>query len=70
MADIDQERRARGVRLPPLRAGHAEFARAGRAGGARVVLFTDPWLSPLADIAVPLLQQYVYVYVWCLVKIT
>jgi DNA-binding MurR/RpiR family transcriptional regulator len=28
-----------------------EFARAAHASGARIVLFTDPWLSPLADIA-------------------
>jgi len=28
-----------------------EFARAVRDAGARVVLFTDPWLSPVADIA-------------------
>lgn len=32
-----------------------EFTRAARAAGARVVLFTDPWLSPLADIADALL---------------
>lgn len=36
-----------------------EFARAGRAAGARVVLFTDPWLSPLADIADALLAAEV-----------
>jgi DNA-binding MurR/RpiR family transcriptional regulator len=36
-----------------------EFTRAGRAGGARVVLFTDPWLSPLADIADALLAAEV-----------
>ena len=28
-----------------------EIARAARAVGARVLLFTDPWLSPVADIA-------------------
>jgi DNA-binding MurR/RpiR family transcriptional regulator len=28
-----------------------EIARAARAAGARVLLFTDPWLSPVADIA-------------------
>jgi DNA-binding MurR/RpiR family transcriptional regulator len=28
-----------------------EFARAARSAGARVVLITDPWLSPVADIA-------------------
>ncbi|GEM_PF-36952 len=28
-----------------------EIARAARAAGARIVLFTDPWLSPVADIA-------------------
>lgn len=36
-----------------------EFARAGRAAGAKVVLFTDPWLSPLADIADALLAAEV-----------
>jgi DNA-binding MurR/RpiR family transcriptional regulator len=28
-----------------------ELARSARAAGARIVLFTDPWLSPVADIA-------------------
>jgi len=28
-----------------------EIARSARAAGARIVLFTDPWLSPVADIA-------------------
>jgi DNA-binding MurR/RpiR family transcriptional regulator len=28
-----------------------EIARAARAAGARILLFTDPWLSPVADIA-------------------
>ena len=28
-----------------------EFARAARAAGAKVVLFTDPWLSPAVDVA-------------------
>lgn len=32
-----------------------EFSRAARGAGARIVLFTDPWLSPLADIADALL---------------
>jgi DNA-binding MurR/RpiR family transcriptional regulator len=36
-----------------------EFARAARVAGARVVLFTDPWLSPLADIAGALLAAEV-----------
>jgi DNA-binding MurR/RpiR family transcriptional regulator len=36
-----------------------EFTRAGRAAGARVVLFTDPWLSPLTDIADALLAAEV-----------
>jgi DNA-binding MurR/RpiR family transcriptional regulator len=32
-----------------------EFAQAAKAAGARIVLFTDPWLSPIADIADALL---------------
>jgi len=32
-----------------------EFAVAAHAAGARIVLFTDPWLSPVADIADALL---------------
>jgi DNA-binding MurR/RpiR family transcriptional regulator len=32
-----------------------DFAHAGKAAGARIVLFTDPWLSPIADIADALL---------------
>jgi DNA-binding MurR/RpiR family transcriptional regulator len=28
-----------------------EIARAARAAGARILLFTDPWLSPVADVA-------------------
>ncbi|MBO0770746.1 MAG: MurR/RpiR family transcriptional regulator [Actinobacteria bacterium] len=32
-----------------------EFARAAKAAGARIVLFTDPWLSPLAEAADALL---------------
>jgi DNA-binding MurR/RpiR family transcriptional regulator len=36
-----------------------EFARAARAAGARIVLFTDPWLSPVADIADALLPAQV-----------
>jgi DNA-binding MurR/RpiR family transcriptional regulator len=36
-----------------------EFARAARAAGARIVLFTDPWLSPVADIADALLPAHV-----------
>jgi DNA-binding MurR/RpiR family transcriptional regulator len=32
-----------------------EFARAAHAAGARIVLLTDPWLSPIADIADALL---------------
>lgn len=32
-----------------------EFAHAAHAAGARIVLFTDPWLSPIADIADALL---------------
>lgn len=28
-----------------------EFAQAAHEGGARIILFTDPWLSPVADIA-------------------
>lgn len=35
------------------------FARAARAAGARIVLFTDPWLSPVADIADTLLPAHV-----------
>ncbi len=36
-----------------------EFAEAARAAGARIVLFTDPWLSPIADIADALLPAEV-----------
>jgi DNA-binding MurR/RpiR family transcriptional regulator len=36
-----------------------EFARAVRAAGARIVLFTDPWLSPVAAIADALLPAQV-----------
>jgi DNA-binding MurR/RpiR family transcriptional regulator len=36
-----------------------EFARAARAAGARIVLFTDPFLSPVADIADTLLPAQV-----------
>ncbi|HEY1919739.1 MAG TPA: MurR/RpiR family transcriptional regulator [Streptosporangiaceae bacterium] len=36
-----------------------DFGRAARAAGARIVLFTDPWLSPLADIADALLTAEV-----------
>lgn len=36
-----------------------EFARAARAAGARIVLFTDPWMSPVADIADTLLPANV-----------
>jgi DNA-binding MurR/RpiR family transcriptional regulator len=31
--------------------GTLEFARAARAASARIVLLTDPWLSPVAEIA-------------------
>ncbi len=36
-----------------------EFAQAARSAGARIVLFTDPWLSPIADIADALLPAQV-----------
>jgi DNA-binding MurR/RpiR family transcriptional regulator len=36
-----------------------DFAHAAKAAGARVVLFTDPWLSPVADIADALLPAQV-----------
>jgi DNA-binding MurR/RpiR family transcriptional regulator len=36
-----------------------EFAHAAREAGARIVLFTDPWLSPIADIADALLPAHV-----------
>jgi DNA-binding MurR/RpiR family transcriptional regulator len=36
-----------------------EFAHAARKAGARIVLFTDPWLSPIADIADALLPAQV-----------
>jgi DNA-binding MurR/RpiR family transcriptional regulator len=36
-----------------------DFAAAARAAGARIVLFTDPWLSPIADIADALLPAEV-----------
>ncbi len=36
-----------------------EFAVAAHAAGARIVLFTDPWLSPIADIADALLPAEV-----------
>jgi len=36
-----------------------EFCAAAKAAGARVVLFTDPWLSPIADIADALLPAQV-----------
>ncbi|HXW46473.1 MAG TPA: MurR/RpiR family transcriptional regulator [Streptosporangiaceae bacterium] len=36
-----------------------DFASAAHAAGARIVLFTDPWLSPIADIADALLPAEV-----------
>jgi DNA-binding MurR/RpiR family transcriptional regulator len=36
-----------------------DFAVAAKAAGARIVLFTDPWLSPIADIADALLPAQV-----------
>lgn len=36
-----------------------EIARSARAAGARIVLFTDPWLSPVADIADAVLSAQV-----------
>ncbi|MGH3402263.1 MAG: MurR/RpiR family transcriptional regulator, partial [Streptosporangiaceae bacterium] len=36
-----------------------EIARAAKAVGARIVLFTDPWLSPVADIADAVLTAHV-----------
>jgi DNA-binding MurR/RpiR family transcriptional regulator len=36
-----------------------EFAAAAHSAGARIVLFTDPWLSPIADIADALLPAEV-----------
>lgn len=36
-----------------------DFAHVAKAAGARIVLFTDPWLSPIADIADALLQAEV-----------
>jgi DNA-binding MurR/RpiR family transcriptional regulator len=36
-----------------------EFAAAGKEAGARIILFTDPWLSPIADIADALLPAQV-----------
>lgn len=36
-----------------------EIARAAKAAGARIVLFTDPWLSPVADIADAVLTAHV-----------
>jgi DNA-binding MurR/RpiR family transcriptional regulator len=36
-----------------------DFASAAKAAGARIVLFTDPWLSPIADIADALLPAQV-----------
>jgi DNA-binding MurR/RpiR family transcriptional regulator len=36
-----------------------EFALAAKEAGARIVLFTDPWLSPIADIADALLPAQV-----------
>jgi DNA-binding MurR/RpiR family transcriptional regulator len=36
-----------------------DFAQAAKAAGARIVLFTDPWLSPIADIADALLPAQV-----------
>jgi DNA-binding MurR/RpiR family transcriptional regulator len=36
-----------------------EFAMAAHSAGARIVLFTDPWLSPIADIADALLPAEV-----------
>lgn len=36
-----------------------EFATAAHTAGARIVLFTDPWLSPIADIADALLPAEV-----------
>jgi DNA-binding MurR/RpiR family transcriptional regulator len=36
-----------------------EFASAAQSAGARIVLFTDPWLSPIADIADALLPATV-----------
>jgi len=37
----------------------AAFADAAHQAGARIVLFTDPWLSPIADIADALLPAQV-----------
>jgi DNA-binding MurR/RpiR family transcriptional regulator len=37
----------------------ADFAQAAHRAGARIVLFTDPWLSPVADIADALLPARV-----------
>jgi len=37
----------------------AAFAQAAHHAGARIVLFTDPWLSPVADIADALLPAQV-----------
>jgi DNA-binding MurR/RpiR family transcriptional regulator len=37
----------------------AAFAEAAHSAGARIVLFTDPWLSPIADIADALLPAQV-----------
>lgn len=36
-----------------------EFARRARSQGARIVLFTDPWLSPIVDIAAHVLTSAV-----------
>jgi DNA-binding MurR/RpiR family transcriptional regulator len=36
-----------------------ELARSARAAGARIVLITDPWLSPVADIADAVLTAHV-----------
>jgi DNA-binding MurR/RpiR family transcriptional regulator len=36
-----------------------DFAHSAKAAGARIVLFTDPWLSPIADIADALLPAEV-----------
>ena len=36
-----------------------EFAAAAKDAGARIILFTDPWLSPIADIADALLPAQV-----------
>jgi DNA-binding MurR/RpiR family transcriptional regulator len=36
-----------------------DFAQAAKAAGARIVLFTDPWLSPITDIADALLPAQV-----------